>query len=207
MKINQPALPQHICLFLYDQLVDNGTTSADVPLASCPLFHGRLSVYYSATSYFYAPNEQSGVGGMHRQAIRSNPCWRGSYRRSDTVLIQVGGKEEALGGMQVGRVLALLQFQYHGVTYPCAFVEWFVPVADAPDKATGMWILKGEETPELRRNIGLIHIDTIVRPVHLIAVYGNMRIPVDFHFSYSLDVFNQFYLNHYSDYNIHELIK
>jgi hypothetical protein len=102
-------------------------------------------------------------------------------------------------------VLALLQFRYQGVRYPCAFVEWFTPAGDAPDDATRMWVLEAEEL-EGRRNVGLVHIDTIVRPVHLIADYGKMRIPVNFHFSYSLDVFNRFYLNHYSNYNIHELL-
>jgi hypothetical protein len=206
-KINQPTLPELIRRFLFDQLVDDDTLSADIPLSGCPLFQGRISVFYSATSYFYAPNEQSGMGGMHRQVIRSNPRWRKSYCRYDTVLIQVGNEDEVLSGMQVGRILALLQFQHRDVTYPCAFVEWFVPDGDAPDDATKMWIIKGEETLDMRRNVGLVHIDTIVRPVHLIAVYGNMRIPVNFHFSYSLDVFDRFYLNHYSDYNVHELIK
>jgi hypothetical protein len=102
-------------------------------------------------------------------------------------------------------VLALLQFRYQEVTYPCAFVEWYIPVGDAPDAATSMWILEAEESGG-RRDVGLIHIDTIVRPVHLIADYGQMRIPVNFHFSYSLDVFNRYYLNRYSDYHIHELL-
>jgi hypothetical protein len=100
-KLNQPALSDHIRRFLFDQLADSDVTSSEIPLASCPLFQGRLSVFYSATSYFYAPNELSGLGGMHRQVICSNPCWRASYRRFDTVLIQVGNEADILGGMQV----------------------------------------------------------------------------------------------------------
>jgi hypothetical protein len=99
--LNRPALSQHIRRFLFNQLVDNDTASSDVRLADCPLFQGRLLVFYSATSYFYAPNELSGIGGMHRQVIRSNPSWHGSYRRFDTVLIQVGDEVDVLGGMQV----------------------------------------------------------------------------------------------------------
>jgi hypothetical protein len=60
-----------------------------------------------------------------------------------------------------------------------------------------MWVLEAEEILDARRHVSLIHIDTIVRPVHLILpVFGRIHIPVNFHFSYSLDVFERFYLNH-----------
>ncbi|KAH9918786.1 uncharacterized protein B0H18DRAFT_957786 [Fomitopsis serialis] len=38
------------------------------------------------------------------------------------------------------------------------------------------------------------------------TVYGDVSMPIDFHFSYTLDAFESFYVNNYSDYHSHESI-
>ncbi|KIJ19304.1 hypothetical protein PAXINDRAFT_7797 [Paxillus involutus ATCC 200175] len=66
VEIGQPSLPELICCFLYDQLYpDDDLAGVEVPLAECPVFQGRVSVYHSASATFYAPSELAGPGGMH----------------------------------------------------------------------------------------------------------------------------------------------
>ena len=108
-----------------------------------------------------------------------------------------------MGGMIVARVLAFLSFSHNHIKYPCALVEWYLPVGDAPDPTTGMWILE-PEVMDGERTVGLIHTDCIVRACHVPPIYGRGRLPTDFHFSYCHLVFKQFYLNKWSDYHSHE---
>ena len=48
--------------------------------------------------------------------------------------------------------------------------------------------------------VGVIHLDSILRPAHLIGIYGNEHVPHDLHYSDSLSAFHSFYVNKYSDY-------
>ncbi|KAH9916928.1 uncharacterized protein B0H18DRAFT_1087215 [Fomitopsis serialis] len=192
-------LPGLIRRFLYDQLdppadsdSDSDIEPEDVDIEDCPRFHGHVAVYYSARALFYAPSELSGPGGMHSEVIRSHPLWYGKYERRDTVLVQDGPDNGLMGGMIVARVLAFLSFSHNEIKYPCALVHWLLPVGDAPDSTTGMWILE-PEVFDGERTVGLIHTDCIVR-----------RLPADFDFSYSHLAFKRFYLNKWADYHVHE---
>ncbi|KDQ55327.1 hypothetical protein JAAARDRAFT_86873, partial [Jaapia argillacea MUCL 33604] len=56
-----PDLPNMIWRFIHDQLyLDDHLAAENIPLDHCPVFHGRISVYHSATATFYAPSELSG---------------------------------------------------------------------------------------------------------------------------------------------------
>ncbi|TFY55613.1 hypothetical protein EVJ58_g8134 [Rhodofomes roseus] len=126
---------------LYDQLnpaedYDSESEAEEVDIDDCPLFHGHVALYYSARAFYYAPSELCGPGGMHSEMIRSHPNWYGTGERRDTVLVQDGLDDGVMGGMLIGRVLAFLSFSHNEVTYPCALVEWFFPVGDAPDAVT-----------------------------------------------------------------------
>ncbi len=205
-QLAQPNLLQLIGEFLYDQLyADEDHSAEDVQVANLPIFHGRVSVYYSAKAFFYAPSEISGTGGMHSELIRSNPLWRNQYHRFDTILVDVNPEVAGFRGMLIGCVLSFIAFTYHGIRYPCALVQWFVRQNENPNPDTGMWIVE----PELRdgkRVVSLIHLDCISRAVHLMPLYRGVHLPHDFHFSYSLDAFRYFYVNKYADYHSHESI-
>ncbi|TDL19558.1 hypothetical protein BD410DRAFT_726969 [Rickenella mellea] len=205
-EVSRPNLPELVCRFLHDQRYPDSDVPAEyIPLDDCPSFEGRVSVFHSACATFYAPSELSGPGGMQREIIRSNPSWHGQYARYDTVLIQNDPDVEGMAGMLVGRVLLFLGFTHEDVHYPCALVEWLLPEHDAPDPVTGMWVVKPEIVGGIQ-TVGLVHLDCIVRACHLIGVYGQTRIPVDFHFEDSLDAFKAFYVNRYADYHSHECI-
>ena len=64
--------------FLYDQLnLDTVIPGNQVNLDTCPILYGRLKVYKSTTTVYYAPSDQSGKGGMHRNVIHCTSSWRG----------------------------------------------------------------------------------------------------------------------------------
>lgn len=142
---------------------------------------------------------------MHSEIIRSNPSWRGEFNRRDTVLIHLDPSERGFQSMIIGRVQAFLTFVYNSERYPCALVEWFLHQDDKPDPNTGMWVVE-PEVLDGKRVVGLVHIDSIVRAVHLMPVFRNSQIPHDFHYSYSLDSFTCYYVNHYADYHSHECL-
>lgn len=139
---------------------------------------------------------------MYRETIRSTPSWRGANERHDTVFI---GLDAEQSGMAVGRVFLFFSFSFLDVDYSCALIQWFNPREHADD-STGMWIVEPEvfdQSPSL----AVIHIDCIPRAAHLIGVCGSSPLPEDFHFSYTLDAFKAFYVNHYADHHMHEFLK
>ncbi|KAG6330366.1 hypothetical protein ID866_8723 [Astraeus odoratus] len=68
-----------------------------------------------------------------------------------------------------------------------------------------MWIV----TPEVhfldRRFHSVIALDTTVHGAHLLGVCRDKILPSDFHFSYSLDTFNVYYVNKYIDHHVWKL--
>ncbi|KAI0043309.1 hypothetical protein FA95DRAFT_1498828 [Auriscalpium vulgare] len=207
LAIGEPALLTKIRRFLYGQIYPDPDLAPDaVPLDELPTFDGRLFVYHNARATYFAPSELAGPGGMHTEVIRSNPCWFQQYERRDTVLVQHGDDDDIMGGLLVARVVRFMMLTRQDTDYPCALVEWFLPLGNIPDPTTGMWIVRPERVGG-RRPIDIIHLDTIVRSCHLIGVYGNAHIPRTLQFSQSHSAFKAFYVNRYADYHIHELLR
>jgi hypothetical protein len=204
--LNEPQLILLCRRFLYDQLhAELQISPDDVTLQDCPPFDGKISRYNSGCAIFQAPSEDCSSNGMHRETVRSHPHWQNNGPRRDTVLIQNGDDSDPMDGMLVGRVLSFLSFAYNDVRYDTALVEWFLPYGDKPDAITGMWLVKPEKR-DGRRHVGLVHVECIVRACHLIGVYGKHHLPKDFQYTFTLDTFNLFYVNHYIDYHAHECI-
>ncbi|KAJ7484587.1 hypothetical protein FB451DRAFT_1337996 [Mycena latifolia] len=184
----------------------NGPPDVDVPpvpLDVCPLFSGRITVYHSAVARFYAPSDLGRAGGMYCERIQSNPHWH-SYARRDTVLVDIGAP--VMGGIVIGRVQLFFSFAFADKLFECALVNWLVPVGDAPDPDTGMWVVELEQERGVP-TMAIINIDAIARASHLIGVYGTSALPEDFHFSDSLDAFNTYFVNLYTDHHMHEFLR
>ncbi|KAJ7491526.1 hypothetical protein B0H11DRAFT_2398839 [Mycena galericulata] len=187
--IQQPHFPALLRRFLHEEI--HGPVDGDshgVVLEDCPIFHARINVYHSVIARSYTPSDLCGAGGMYSERIRSNPNWHG-YPRRDTVLIDVGAP--AMGGLVVGR---------------CALVRWFVPIGDSPDPDTGMWVVE----PEVARrqpSLAIVNIDSMARAAHLIGLYGTAALPEHFHFSNTLDAFNRYFVNPYTDHHMYEFLK
>ncbi|KAJ6517770.1 hypothetical protein DFH09DRAFT_1251301 [Mycena vulgaris] len=202
--IHQPQFPGLFRRFLHEEL--HGPPDINlppIPIDSCPVFAGRITVHHSAIARFYAPSDLGGAGGMYRERIRSNPSWHG-YARRDTVLIDVGAP--IMSGIVIGRVLLFFSFGFAEKLYECALVSWIVPVGNTPDPDTGMWVVEPERQRGGALSLGIVNVDAIARAAHLIGVYGTAALPEDFHFSSSLDAFDNYFLNPYADHHMHEFL-
>ncbi len=113
-------------------------------------------------------------------------------------------------GLYIVRVILLFSFKYggrhDGTVYPCALVEWFSVVGDEPDPVTGMWIVEPDLNSDGTREVSVLHLDSLIRSAHLLAVFGDELVPTDFHFSYTLTAFRSFYVNHFADHHTNEFI-
>jgi hypothetical protein len=109
-------------------------------------------------------------------------------------------------GMHIARVKLFFLFSHRGVQYPCALVKWFVRTDDAPDEDTGLWVVEPEFDVNGNRVTSVIHTDTILRGMHLLPVFGDQQMPLDFHFSMTLDSFSAYYVNKYIDYHAFEVV-
>ncbi|KAI5999674.1 hypothetical protein EDD15DRAFT_2386398 [Pisolithus albus] len=196
-ELGVPELPDILRRFLHSQLHPNDARDPeDIPLHECPFFDGKIRVYNSACSVFFAPSDLSGTYGMRREYIRSCPMWRNEGPRFDCVFVITDPQAEGMRGLD-----------YQGTLYPCAVVHWFDRVGDGPDIATGMWtVCPGYHTHNLR-NIAIVHIDTIYCAAHLIPVYSSHNINArDVRPHQSYDVFRLFYVNKYADHHTFEIV-
>ncbi|KAJ7195098.1 hypothetical protein GGX14DRAFT_377389 [Mycena pura] len=201
--VHQPTLPLLLRRFLHAEVHGPPADGAiPPPLHACPTFEGSIAVHHSAIARFYAPSDLGGAGGMYRERIRSNPNWHG-YARRDTVLVDVGGP--VMKGLVIGRAMLFFSFEFGDTEYQCALVHWIVPVGNAPDPDTGMWVVEPESAAGMP-SLEVIDIDAIARACHLIGVYGTSPLPEDFHFSDSLDAFNTYFVNKYADHHMYEFL-
>lgn len=97
-------------------------------------------------------------------------------------------------------------FSHEGQIYPCALIEHFSRVGRGPDPNTGMWKVKLLLDRQKNRVQTVEHLDVIYQSAHLIPVFGDGPLPDDFHFSFSLDVFNSYYVNRYADHHTFEIV-
>ena len=205
-NIDVPEFLTLIRRFLYDQLhPDAPLTSSDVPLESCPIPSGRISVFNSATATYYAPSDPCGKNGMHREHIRTTESWQRGPPRHDCVFINSNPELEGMRGLDVGRAHLFFSFNFHGQQYPCALVHWFAKVGDEPDEDTGMWIVEPENDENGAPLFAVLHLDTIFRAAHLIGVYGDQKVPRKLTFDQSLDAFNLYYVNKFIDHHGFEI--
>ncbi|KAF8868608.1 hypothetical protein CPB85DRAFT_1242881, partial [Mucidula mucida] len=110
-------------------------------------------------------------------------------------------------GMSVIRVMLFFSFTYDGKEYPCALVHWFDQYGAHPDSRTGMWVVKPDIRGRRRKPyLTVIHLEALDRGAHLLPKFGSRPVPDDFHYAYSLDCFEYFYVNKYIDYHANEII-
>jgi hypothetical protein len=142
---------------------------------------------------------------MRKQCIRSTPNWRQGPPRQDCIFIEKDPELNGMRGLHVAQVLLFLSFNSRHTLYPCALVQWFVTVGDAPCGDTGMWIVKPEPEDDGTQVTSIIHVDSIVRGAHLIGVYGEVFLPRGFNHFDSLTAFRAYYVNKFIDYHAYEI--
>ena len=195
-----------ICHFLFDQKYpDSDIPGSDIDLCLCPWVSGRVSVYCSAIATYYAPSDLSGIGGVYWEQIWVTPAWnRGesSAPRYNCILVQVSPEDSRFSSMQVVCVWLFFSIKHDNNTIPCALVEWYETIGNSPDKNIGIWVVKPEYTASRQQRVAAtIHLNSVVRGVHLIPVYRKQKISHKHTYSTTLNNFQQFYVNKYIDYH------
>jgi hypothetical protein len=146
---------------------------------------------------------------MYRETIHANPNCSGSPR-FDTVLVSAGGDKDIMLGLLVARVWLFFSYfdPYLGKNVSCALVTWFIHPDDNPvrDDDTNMWKVSPEHDEDGQNLVQVIHIDTILRGVHLLPCYGEGFLPVDLTHNDALDVWDSYFVNQFIDYHAHELL-
>ena len=170
-----------------------------------PEIDDLITLYPSAVATYFAPSDLSGVGGMHSERIRATSNWRNEGPRYDTVFVNTNPNKDGMRGLDIARIKQFFSFKSQGHLYPCAMVQWYSPRGDEPDKDTGMWIVELDVYEDGKPITDIIHLDTIVRASHLIAVYGNKPLPKGIPFCYALELFNSYYVNKYIDHHAFEI--
>ena len=191
--------------FLFDQLNPDEPPAVQQPLENLPEIQSNISVFYLAHAIFHAPSNVSGSRGMHCQIIWSTLSWHWKEACYNCVLVIEDQDKPGMQGMIVGWVCAFLSFSFNDTIYPCALINCFKWVGQAPDPITGMWKVQ----PKLRASQpvwAVVHIETILHDAHLILVFGMGYIPQQLHYSQSLDVFSSFYVNKYADHHSIEVV-
>ncbi|KAG1853645.1 hypothetical protein F4604DRAFT_1883373 [Suillus subluteus] len=186
-----PDLRHLIQHFLFTQLnQDDPRDPADVPTGSLPQHAGKLQVFNSAATTFFAPSDLSDTGGMRQEHIDACPLWRNEYPCNDYA--------QGIRGLEVARIICFFSFNHNWEVYPCTLIHWFEKIDDCADKDTGMWM-------DGSRNIAVIHIETVFCAAHLIPIYGSEYIPHDLKFYHSIDCFHSFYVNKFADHHAFEI--
>ncbi|KAG1803956.1 uncharacterized protein BJ212DRAFT_1449860 [Suillus subaureus] len=145
---------------------NNPCNPSNVPLANCPCYLNKISVFTLASSCFYAPSNLSSIGGMHIEYIWSCPSWWNEHSRHDCVFVNT---DSSLPGMQGP--------EYQGEVYP---------FSDTADEDTGI----ANNSPKH----AIIHINAIYCTTHLIPVYSMEFLPHELKFYHSYDAFQAYYI-------------
>ncbi|KAG0699688.1 hypothetical protein DFH29DRAFT_983453 [Suillus ampliporus] len=205
-ELNIPHLSNHLHQFLFEQLhPDDPRDLSNIPELQFPSYQGRISVFNSASSRFYAPSDISGIGGMRTKYIRACSLWWNEAARYNCVFVNTNPDMEGMQGLDVARVLCFFSFTFRGTTFPCTVVHWFDTIGNSADEDTGMWVVRPGFTRNCSPNISIIHVDAIFHTSHLIPVWGTHFVSHDLKFHQSYDSFQFYYVNKYADHHAFEI--
>ncbi|KAF8806288.1 hypothetical protein BYT27DRAFT_7191619 [Phlegmacium glaucopus] len=153
------------------------THTDGVELEDCPKITSKILVFHSAVATFFAPSDECG--------LMSCPLWWKKASRQDCALVVENKERPGMKGMNIMQVQLFFSFHHNEKMYPCALVEWFSTAGWSHDSTTDMW--KGGY------------------PLTL-PVFGSEFLPINFHYTQSLDAFQAYYVNHFADHHSHEII-
>lgn len=206
-KLELPEFPELLRRFLYNQIYPHARiSSSNVSIDACPVFVGKISVFYSASATFRAPSDPSGPRGMRCEYIRAAPTWRKGHSRYDCVFVNAQPDLPGMRGLEVARVFLFFSFMHQGTCYPCALVQWFSFISDEPDAETGYWMVEPDVHQDGQPYLAVIHLDSIFRAAHLVPAYRTsdfVRRSLTMHDT--LDEFKVFYVNKFADHHAFEI--
>src|SRR6266567_5967191 len=126
---------------------------------------------------------------MRHECIWLTHWWRNCRLRRDCALVVEDDTKPGMKGLTPVHVILFFSFVHQRKIYPCALVEWFKKYGSHLDKEIGMWKVRPHFMGHCRL-MTVICLDSVLQGAHLLPVFrGATYLPVDFHFSYSLDAF------------------
>lgn len=212
--ISIPTFPDLLAKFLYDQSHPDAPANQAADMISHYqqyYYNGKIHVYHSATCIYNAQSDStSSINGAVHQVIHCAPSWNHGPPRYDCVFVNNDPDLPGFEGLYVGQVLLLFsirsQIHRRDQDIPCALVQWFEVVGDEPCNLTGMWMVKPELDPITKQRVmSVIHVGSIIRPAHLIPLYGKEHVHHDLHAADSIKSYKGFYVNKFSDYHAYRL--
>ena len=200
----------HIRRFLFEQMhPESDISGTDINIEDCPRFSGQFSVFDSAIATYYLPSDTLGQTGFYRERIRATHRQnkdRSAVPRHDCVLVATDTTSPGFSSMQVACVRLLFSITHLSTVIPCALVDWFISEGNGPDPITGMWVVKPQYTANNQHFSSIIHLDSVLRGIHLLPVHKKRTVPKTQNYSRSLDNYRRFYVNKYIDYHAFETI-
>ncbi|KAG2059328.1 hypothetical protein BDR06DRAFT_1069299 [Suillus hirtellus] len=110
-KLHIPHLVDLVRQFLTEQLYsDKELTEVPVSIMDCPHFDGRIHVFNSTVSTFFALSDLSGIGGMKHKYIHVSPKWRNGHAHKDCVFVITDPNAHGMRGMDIAQVLTFFPF-------------------------------------------------------------------------------------------------
>lgn len=160
----------------------------ETPLSYCPLCEEDISVFHHAVVTFHSPSDSTKSYNVCRESIRACRKWRQhGESRYDCVAVATSHEPIGLAGLRIGRVMLFFSFYHDSVHYPCFLTSWYRVVGDAPDADTGMWVVERDFAENGSPSLSVELVDSIVRAVHLIPVYGRSFVSNELKYSTSLN--------------------
>jgi len=146
--INEPDFPSRFKSFLYSVRHPNRPVPDDVETQVN--FSGKIHVFHSTITRFYAPSDLCSPCGMYHECIQCNPSWYG-HPQHDTAFVVEDEDQPGMQGMHIAQIRLLFLFtdfetNEDGEQIQCTLVSWFMPASDQHDPDTGMWTVKPEGT-------------------------------------------------------------
>ncbi|KAF8321908.1 hypothetical protein F5887DRAFT_904465, partial [Amanita rubescens] len=208
-KYSIPQFPHLVKEFLYHQSNPMEVDHA-VDISLLPPFHQNIHLFHSASCIYSTLSNSSGGHRSTCQVIHCAPSWKKSQPRYDCVFVNHDPSSPGFRGLYVGQVQLIFHIKSprgsRESDTPCALIQWFTAVGDKPCEITGMWMVKPEVKPRTKQRImSVIHLDSIIRPAHLIPIFYKEHVAHDHHVADSLTSFNGYYVNKYSDYHAYHL--
>ena len=123
--------------------------------------------------------------GMQWERIWSCPLWWGKAPHHDCVFVVEDEDKPGMCGMNVAHIQLFFSFVYKDKEYQCALINWFSRMGQTQDSETGMWKVH----PDIQHGqhwCSVIHLDSVLRGAHLLPIFGEKFLPINFDYSDSL---------------------
>lgn len=157
-----------------------------------------INAFPSTTATFRSPSDGINSTRTLTECICCTTSWRGGHGRRDCVFIKKDPSQDAPSGLQsfeIAQLQLFFSFEHGGIVYPCALVHMLEVVGNAPDKDTGMWIVKRQRLPDAQ----IIPLNFIYRAAHLLPVFQGKTVLKKALPAEALDTYRFYYVNKFVD--------